>query len=81
MGGTQVIDRIILGSLAAGIWAWVLVSLLSPSPLLALSISIDASDIDGLSSYIEDVVEDCTVSGEVYIYGMPYGDITGSISC
>jgi hypothetical protein len=55
------LDRIIAGSLALGIWIWILMSVLSPVSLHALS--IDASDVDGLRKFIEKVVEDCTVDG------------------
>lgn len=55
------LDRIIIGSLALGIWVWILISALSPDSLHALS--IDVSDVDGLRSFIESVVEDCTVDG------------------
>jgi hypothetical protein len=55
------LDRIIAGSLALGIWIWILMSVLSPASLHALS--IDASDVDGLRKFIEKVVEDCTVDG------------------
>jgi len=56
------LDRIIAGSLALGIWVWILMSVISPVSLHALS--IDASDVKGLRSFVEKVVEEgCTVYG------------------
>ena len=67
------IDRTIVMVLAAGIWGLVVVLTLKPS--------VSVAQID-ISSVVEDIVEDCTVSGTVYIHGMPYGSIVGgSISC
>ena len=57
----RLLDRIIFGSLTLGIWVWIIISVLSPDSLHALS--IDASDVDGLKSFIERVIEDCTVDG------------------
>ena len=57
----SLLDRIIFGSLALGIWVWIIISVLSPDSLHAFS--IDASDVDGLKSFIERVIEDCTVDG------------------
>jgi hypothetical protein len=58
----SLLDRIIAGSLSLGIWAWILMSVLSPDSLHALS--IDTSDVKGLRSFIAKVVEeDCTVYG------------------
>ena len=56
------VDRIIVGSLSLGIWVWILLSVLSPVLLHALS--IDPIDVKGLRSFVEKVVEeDCTVYG------------------
>jgi len=68
------IDRILVASLALGVWALVALTLLNSKPVGAQS---------GLSrSEVEGIIEDCTVSGQVYIYGMPYGEIeSGSIQC
>jgi len=57
-----VIDRIILSSIALGLWAWVFISIFSSGSLYALS--IDAREVGGLRSFVENVVEDCTVDGE-----------------
>lgn len=57
-----VIDRIILSSIALGLWAWVLISIFSSGSLYALS--INASEVGGLKRFVEKVVEDCTVDGE-----------------
>lgn len=62
----SLIDRVILSVVGLGIWTWICMSIFSSGPLYALS--IDASDVDGLTSFIENVVESCTVDG-------------GSISC
>ncbi|HUV65055.1 MAG TPA: hypothetical protein VMW24_14250 [Sedimentisphaerales bacterium] len=53
------IDRLILTVLAAGIWTAVLLTVFEVPAALA----VDTSDIDGLRSYIESVIEDCTVDG------------------
>jgi hypothetical protein len=56
------LDRIIAGSLAFGIWVWILMSVLSPGSLHALP--LDASDVTSLKSFVKKVVEDhCTVYG------------------
>ena len=57
----SLLDRIIFGSLALGIWVWIIISVLSPDSLHALS--IDASEVDGLRRFIKKVIEDCTVDG------------------
>ncbi len=55
---------------------------LTEAPAKALALSIDADDIDGLESFIENVVEDCSVQGEAYIYSREYAELEGvSISC
>jgi len=78
----KTIDRIILGFIAVGLWTSIF--MFNAHPRDAYALSIDASDIDGLDYYIEGIVEDCTVSGSVYIYDRDggYGDIEStSISC
>jgi len=56
------LDRIIAASLALGIWVWILMSVLSPVSLHALS--LDASDVTRLRSFVKTVVEEhCTVYG------------------
>jgi len=56
------LDRIIAGSLALGIWVWILMSVLSPVSLHALS--PDAGDVTRLRSFVKKVVEEhCTVYG------------------
>jgi hypothetical protein len=56
------LDRIIAGSLALGIWVWIFMSVLSPVSLHALS--VDASDVTRLRSFVKKVVEEhCTVYG------------------
>lgn len=77
------IDRILVGLLIAGIWALVLTAdFHTPA---AHAASIDVSEVDGLEELIEQVVESCTVSGDVYIYDDSeggYGEIgLGSIDC
>jgi len=58
----KILDRIIAGSLALGIWVWILMSVLSPVSLHALS--VDASDVTRLRSFVKKVVEEhCTVYG------------------
>ena len=58
----NIMDRIILSVVGLGIWALIFVSISNSSYLYALS--IDAYDVDGLRSYIENVVQDCTVDGD-----------------
>ena len=73
-------DRLIIGALVTGVWVLVAIQVTSSVPAFALS--IDADDIDGLESFIEDVVEDCSVQGEAYIYSREYAELEGvSISC
>ncbi len=76
------IDGILVASLALGVWALVALTLLNSKPVGAQS-GLSRSEVVG-------IIEDCTVSGsvsgEVYIYGMPYGEIesgriSGSIQC
>jgi hypothetical protein len=56
------LDRIIAGSLALGIWVWILMSVLSPVSLHALS--LDPNDVTKLRSFVKKVVEEhCTVYG------------------
>jgi len=56
------LDRIIAGSLALGIWVWIVMSVLSPVSLHALS--LDAGDATSLKSFVKKVVEDhCIVYG------------------
>ncbi len=74
----KLIDRILVCVLALGIWVWVFLSFFSASPLFALYVSAD--DVDGLTSYVEDVVEDCQVSGQVYVYDVSGGEGYGNIS-
>ncbi len=76
----KLIDRILVCVLALGIWAWVFLSFFSASPLFALSIDIDAEDVDGLRSYVQNVVQDCRVSGDVYVYDVSGSDGYGTIS-
>jgi hypothetical protein len=58
----NILDRIIAGSLALGIWVWIFMSVLSPVSLHALS--VDASDVTRLRSFVKKVVEEhCTVYG------------------
>ncbi len=73
----KLIDRILVCVLGLGIWAWVFLSFFSATPLFALS--VDADDVDGLRRYVENVVEDCRVSGEVYVYEVSGGEGYGSI--
>ena len=76
----KTLDRVILGVMTAGIWTAIAMFYLHPTDAIALS--IDASDIDGLEYFIENIIEDCTVGGEVYLYSERYGEIeSGQISC
>ena len=76
----KTIDRLIMGALATGVWVLVAIQITSSAP--AFAIDIDADDIYGLESFIEDVVEDCSVQGEAYIYSREYAELEGvSISC
>jgi hypothetical protein len=68
----QLVDRIILGAIAVGIWVWLAASLFSP----AIARSLDSSDIDDFQSQVEQIVEDCSVDGTV-----DDGTINASISC
>ena len=79
----NVIDRTILSTLTIGIWV-LLIGLYIDRPSYALS--IDASDIGNLRHYVENIVEDCSVSGQVYVYEISgsegYGQLnSSSISC
>lgn len=66
-------DRVVVTLLALGIWALVFVLIFRPD---------FAGAQRNLRPFIESVVEDCRVTGEVYIYGMPYGEIeSGRIHC
>ncbi len=76
----KTIDRLIIGALAIGVWVIVAIQVTSSTP--AYAISIDASEIDGLEDFIEDVVEDCSVQGEAIIYSEDHAELDGvSISC
>jgi len=68
------IDRILVASLVLGVWALVALTLLNSKPVGAQS---------GLSRRaVKRIIEGYTVTGEVYIHGMPYGSIeSGSIDC
>lgn len=56
------LDRIIAGSLALGIWVWIFMSVLFPVSLHALS--FDPGDATRLRSFVKKVVEEhCTVYG------------------
>ena len=80
----KMIDRLILGALAVGIWVLVAIQVTSNTRAYASSIaaSIDAYEVDGLRSYVARVVEDCSVSGEVHMYSEDYGSLESvTISC
>ena len=78
-------DRIILCVLAVGVWVLTFVTVFDGDPVhAAAEIQIEASEIDGLRYFITDVVEYCTVTGEVYIYDREggHGQLdTASIDC
>jgi len=77
----KTIDRLILGALAVGVWALIAIQVTSHTPAYAAA-SIDADEVYGLRSFVERVVEDCSVSGEVFIYSKEYGSLESvSISC
>jgi hypothetical protein len=76
----KTIDRFILVILAVGVWVIIILQLVTP--IKTMAIDIDASDISGLEYFIEDVVEDCQVYGEVSIHDEYSGEIDGGyISC
>jgi len=76
----KVVDRVICGSLAIGVWVVIVMHVVSSGPSLAQSVTAD--DIDGLRSYIERTVEDCQVSGKVGIDNSYSGHILyGEIRC
>jgi len=76
----KTIDRIILSFIAVGLWTSIFMFNTHPRDVYAFS--IDAHDIDGLTSYILNVVNGCTVSGDIYIYDGVNGDLSGAyISC
>lgn len=65
-------DRALIVALAGGLWASVAARLLGPPGAQAF----DEYDVLWL------VERHCEVTGEVYIYGMPYGEIeNGQIEC
>ena len=77
----KTIDRLILGVLSLGVWLLLFQELVD-SPLYAQSDDVYAGNIYGLEGFIEDVVEDCEVTGDVYLYSEEYGEIDGAeISC
>jgi len=72
----KTIDRIILGSIAVGLWTSIF--MFNTHPRDAYALSIGAYDVMGLPTFITDVVEEhCKVRGEVYIYDRDggYGEI------
>ena len=76
-------DRILVALLVLGIWVLIAVLSLAPSTTSA-AVTIEASEVDGLEDFVEDVIEDCTVSGEVYIYDSEsgYGELDSvTIDC
>ena len=76
----KTIDRLIFGTLAVGVWALIAIQVTTHTP--AYAVNIDAWEVDGLEDFIEDVVEDCSVEGEAYIYSEDYAELDGvSISC
>jgi len=70
------IDRILVASLTLGVWALVAFALFGSKPVSA--------QFD-LTSAVQSIIQNCTVygntsgsiSGEVFIYGMPHGQIEG----
>jgi hypothetical protein len=76
----KTIDRAIMATLAAGIWTAILTFYLQSNSVHALSISAD--DIDDLEYAVENIVENCSVSGQVYMHSAEYGDIeSATIDC
>jgi hypothetical protein len=69
-------ERILLALLVIGVWALVAVACWNAEPVQATS-SLSAYDVDGLEEFVEDIVEDCVVSGEVQIYdpASGYGEL------
>ena len=57
----KTLDRIILGILGVGIWALTLTFYTHPRD--AFAASVNASEVDGLKSLVQSVVEDCSVDG------------------
>lgn len=77
----KTIDRLIVATLAVGIWTAVLMFYIQSNSAHALSISAD--DIDDLDYAVNRIIENCSVSGEVYVgEDEEYGEISSaSISC
>lgn len=77
------VDRILTALLVLGVWILVAAFCLTPSTTQA-AVTIEASEIEGLEDFVEEVIEDCRVSGEVYIYDSEsgYGELASvSIDC
>lgn len=75
-------DRVLIGLLVLGVWILVLAA--DVHPPRAFAAVIDTSEVDGLEDLIEDVVENCNVSGEVYIWDPEggYGELESvNIDC
>ena len=74
------IDRIILSFIAAGIWTSIIMFNTHSRDAFAQTISVD--QIDDLEYYIQSVVEECSVSGNVDVYEHEYGDFAdATIGC
>jgi len=68
------LDRVLLAFLGIGVWVLIAVTLGSTKV---------QGDTQELTEYdVRRIVENCTVTGEVYLYSEDYGEIDGaSISC
>ena len=69
----KTIDRVILGTLAAGIWAVALSHVLLPYEANALQ----SYEIDDFKRAVIRIVENC----DVYVYDIDGGEGYGEISC
>jgi hypothetical protein len=77
----KTIDRLLLGALSLGVWVLIFHELVD-SPLYAQSDDVYAENVSGLADFIEGVVENCEVIGDVYLYSEEYGELDdGEISC
>ncbi len=76
----KTIDRLIFGTLAVGVWALIAIQVTTHTP--AYAARIDASDVNGLRGFVERVVRNCSVKGQVYMSDKENGRLqNASISC
>ena len=74
----KTVDRVLVALLAIGVWGLVATNLLS---FKVASAEPQREDYE-IRQIIRQTIENCTVSGEVYLYSERYGEIeSGSIDC